>query len=183
MAETPPRAWGRLKHVDDVDRADGNTPTCVGKTSLSHRVPHSWQKHPHVRGEDNGLCHGRTSYTETPPRAWGRPQCPGLSQKDRGNTPTCVGKTERRARQGYARRKHPHVRGEDMPLLPALTRAAETPPRAWGRPSPVFPAPACPGNTPTCVGKTCRYSHCHGWPRKHPHVRGEDSARPCWGLL
>ena len=32
LAETPPRAWGRLKqHVDSLDQRR-NTPTCVGKT-------------------------------------------------------------------------------------------------------------------------------------------------------
>ena len=30
--ETPPRAWGRLPFRTRIQRFDGNTPTCVGKT-------------------------------------------------------------------------------------------------------------------------------------------------------
>ena len=50
--ETPPRAWGRLTHGSRLCHADGNTPTCVGKTVPFRDITVVHQKHPHVRGED-----------------------------------------------------------------------------------------------------------------------------------
>ena len=52
----------------------------------------------------------------------------------------------------------------------------ETPPRAWGRrrPDPRISGPR--GNTPTCVGKTIERCSSFSPGKKHPHVRGEDSA-------
>ena len=59
--ETPPRTWGRLSVLAlEVCRL-GNTPTHVGKTSLTCTYPTSAQKHPHARGEDprraDGIAH------------------------------------------------------------------------------------------------------------------------------
>ncbi len=52
---------------------------------------------------------------------------------------------------------------------------AETPPRAWGRPSALDAFTDSNGNTPTCVGKTLPAASRHTSTRKHPHVRGEDA--------
>ena len=50
--ETPPRAWGRPSSRALINSAFGNTPTCMGKTSISSKRMHLFQKHPHVHGED-----------------------------------------------------------------------------------------------------------------------------------
>ena len=50
--ETPPRAWGRLSNINSYAILNGNTPTCVGKTSFNEYCRHEVEKHPHVRGED-----------------------------------------------------------------------------------------------------------------------------------
>ena len=136
MAETPPRAWGRRKSPTHNFKISRNTPTCVGKTLLSYEKVFWRQKHPHVRGEDTLTNADLRSDLETPPRAWGRRKRLRPFAKERGNTPTCVGKTLKAYQLHGVDRKHPHVRGED---------------RLLGEQS-FFEL----GNTPTCVGKTLR---------------------------
>jgi len=96
-------------------------------------------------------------FMETPPRAWGRPRTPELDYGDWGNTPTSVGKT----------------------VNDVVNRAStiETPPRAWGRPAVSWYSRSLCRNTPTSVGKTSEkyWIRVDSW--KHPHERGEDSAR------
>ena len=108
---------------------------------------------------------------------WGSPQVRGENILCLRNTPTCVGKT---AEQGHLRRrkaKHPHVRGEDVKDGFKTSLTPETPPRAWGRHCAIMGIHSVARNTPTCVGKTPpRASWTHNM-QKHPHVRGEDSAK------
>ena len=93
--ETPPRVWGRPRHIGGYWQSLGNTPTCVGKTSchLSQTLNH--RKHPHVCGEDSTVLTSLTKLAETPPRVWGRRSCLSSTLRYFGNTPTCVGKTYR----------------------------------------------------------------------------------------
>ncbi len=96
------------------------------------------------------------------------------AEPERGNTPTCVGRTVERRQCVEPGRKHPHVRGEDRSLRRKCHRPWETPPRAWG--GPVWHCPVCAAkrNTPTCVGRTRASAQASVNARKHPHVRGED---------
>ncbi len=93
-AETPPRAWGRLTTHSIRQQKPRNTPTCVGKTSKVGKWYIVAKKHPHVRGEDNHNSPQYIPFTETPPRAWGRPWHSEVRKRTARNTPTCVGKTE-----------------------------------------------------------------------------------------
>ena len=113
-SETPPRAWGRQSHHQHPQQTRRNTPTCVGKTFSSYGSSVIKKKHPHVRGEDCRHPVGPRCGGETPPRAWGRPNGAGAVQVNRGNTPTCVGKTALITKIGNSTEKHPHVRGEDL---------------------------------------------------------------------
>ncbi len=70
------------------------------------------------------------------------------------NTPTGVGKTIMVRKQVEMRQKHPHGRGEDIAGTTTIRRAAETPPRAWGRLDFKHVSGFGKGNTPTGVGKT-----------------------------
>ena len=127
-----------------------------------------------MRGEDSLAWAGCAPDRETPPRAWGRRLHRGPKCKHPGNTPTCVGKTQKKAANIIAKGKHPHVRGEDIKQFLAGVTAIETPPRAWGRLGLPSLADFPLRNTPTCVGKTkARRAHGDTW-WKHPHVRGED---------
>jgi len=133
-AETPPRAWGRPSKKTEISNETGNTPTCMGKTTLILCSIKHAEKHPHVHGEDSPSISKPKADIETPPRAWGRLINVQLIDLLSGNTPTCMGKTWMRAR----RRR--------------LT--GETPPRAWGRPRPPERYARDARNTPTCMGKT-----------------------------
>ena len=152
--ETPPRAWGRLVKYKIANATGRNTPTCVGKTSTHNARNSGRQKHPHVRGEDTTTGEGEHGAAETPPRAWGRRRKIVSLVTSCRNTPTCVGKTAVLVAQETIERKHPHVRGEDLPFSPERLRHIETPPRAWGRPQQKSPEKVRSRNTPTCVGKT-----------------------------
>ena len=94
--ETPPRAWGRRKKSPCPCIKCRNTPTGVGKTPLPPHAGGEREKHPHGRGEDNNLFSLIAFTIETPPRAWGRPPVKGSVRKPYGNTPTGVGKTDRK---------------------------------------------------------------------------------------
>ena len=154
-SETPPRAWGRPNE------------------NYSGR-PYSRKKHKRG-GEDTGIAMLLCLGVETPPRAWGRRLLQAGGHGYRGNTPTCVGKTERCRAYRAKTRKHPHVRGEDptntsIPWIPA-----ETPPRAWGRHFSTQKSALAYRHTPPCVGKTLTALASTSSQEKHPHVRGEDS--------
>ena len=155
--ETPPRAWGRRTCCDARRKGKGNTPTCVGKTSLEGLKLKGGEKHPHVRGEDFQFQILINRSVETPPRAWGRRVLAQHAKQLTRNTPTCVGKTKLKLRSTAHSRKHPHVRGEDLLCLPPGLNRRETPPRAWGRQLDRIAAEAAARVL-----------------RKHPHVRGED---------
>ena len=175
--ETPPRAWGRQQAYLVPRKGKRNTPTCVGKTKHALAWWLKWRKHPHVRGEDADELAQSAEFSETPPRAWGRPCRRLYSAPQCGNTPTCVGKTGGRVYLRRAFQKHPHVRGEDLHLLEARCSRPETPPRAWGRQWLGAHGRHRQRNTPTCVGKTRGQPCCSARLEKHPHVRGEDTLK------
>ena len=131
--ETPPRTWGRpfsLYHGRSTGR---NTPTHVGKTCTAALQRVGTSKHPHARGEDEGVAQMKLFGLETPPRTWGRPRkAPFFSSWGR-NTPTHVGKTRRRTIALKRLEKHPHARGEDSWRSSRRPTRQETPPRTWGR--------------------------------------------------
>ena len=175
IRETPPRAWGRHTLARLYAMRNGNTPTCVGKTTALSTPRISRKKHPHVRGEDCASSSFLVKLVETPPRAWGRQPAHVAHGTGEGNTPTCVGKTTADDSERRTGRKHPHVRGEDLNLGVAGGQSIETPPRAWGRLLYVSNCALSTRNTPTCVGKTFPKISMAFTVKKHPHVRGEDS--------
>ena len=113
-AETPLRAWGRLSVPFNRFSSSGNTPTCMGKTSIIHSSKrHTW-KHPHVHGEDGTDRNEAAMRIETPPRAWGRLSWFAIQSFNGRNTPTCMGKTPFDPYTFTRLTKHPHVHGEDL---------------------------------------------------------------------
>ena len=115
--------------------------------------------------------------TETPPRAWGRPEAVKKTALSTRNTPPGVGKTIDKGHLGSLIEKHPHGRGEDSTKDAREMMSLETPPRAWGRLLKIVVTTITFRNTPTGVGKTYASQLIIGSCRKHPHGRGEDSAR------
>ncbi len=175
--ETPPRAWGRPSTPTQTDLAWRNTPTCVGKTYRLFHQQLAIEKHPHVRGEDDNPFPRVILNRETPPRAWGRPIFFARMPDPLRNTPTCVGKTAARIARVHQLGKHPHVRGEDIYKRSQRGISRETPPRAWGRHTRKKKKFDTLRNTPTCVGKTLLSGYSRTPSKKHPHVRGEDTAK------
>ena len=51
-AETPPRAWGRLKSPDLIASKIWKHPHVRGEDPYLWGLAFEWLKHPHVRGED-----------------------------------------------------------------------------------------------------------------------------------
>ena len=152
--ETPPRAWGKRSRNNGRVLSWRNTPTCVGKTLDLVPVLDEKEKHPHVRGENSRTVPPWISAGETPPRAWGKHPNACRAGIWYGNTPTCVGKTISSKGWKLRRRKHPHVRGENLSNATEPMSKPETPPRAWGKPGADASAVLIVRNTPTCVGKT-----------------------------
>ena len=114
---------------------------------------------------------------ETPPRTWGR-LLPGKCQiLFLRNTPTHVGKTNAENHGQRRAEKHPHARGEDHQTNNIVDNLWETPPRTWGRHRKILDPRWKQGNTPTHVGKTYGTTSSNEQCRKHPHARGEDTAR------
>ena len=70
------------------------------------------------------------------------------------NTPTHVGKTDKRNNRDAQVQKHPHSCGEDAKPARKVLKSMETPPRMWGRHSEVACRATNLRNTPTHVGKT-----------------------------
>ena len=75
-------------------KLDGNTPTGVGKSSMTALYGPGVKKHPHGRGEE--LCQPifNEEGKETPSRAWGRDAVIHHGKRIFGNTPTGVGKSQ-----------------------------------------------------------------------------------------
>ena len=73
-----------------------------------------------------------------------------------------------------AKKKHPHMRGEDVRVGSERPCREETPPHAWGRQRRMSMMQFIVRNTPTCVGKTTFLHRTLETGEKHPHMRGED---------
>ena len=49
---SPPRVWGKLRKANGRSEECRFTPTCVGKTCASNRLPCRREVHPHMCGEN-----------------------------------------------------------------------------------------------------------------------------------
>ncbi len=111
---SPPRVWGRRNAWYATERIVRITPTCVGKTSCPVRPRGSSGDHPHVCGEDSVMSVTFIVVGGSPPRVWGRPPRLTPVARQRGITPTCVGKTRAMQLLAGGVADHPHVCGEDV---------------------------------------------------------------------
>ena len=69
--------------------------------------------HPHVCGEELGIPFFLRSKVGTPPRVWGRVKTVNKLLPMRGDTPTCVGKSNVVLAHDPSLKGHPHVCGEE----------------------------------------------------------------------
>ena len=85
-----------------------------------------------MREEDLVDTGGEQPEVGTPPRAWGGRLFLERARTRRGNTPTCVGRTNDQYGKTPEAQEHPHVRGEDLRKAAEKVKRQGTPPRAWG---------------------------------------------------
>ena len=132
--------------------------------------------HPHAGGENGFLSIVKDKPTGSPPRGWGKRRHGARSHHRERFTPTRVGKTIFAFIFAYLPRFTPTRVGKTGSEVGDLCRILGSPPRGWGKPSPIslsaIPYPVhphaggenCPGHsilnrrtrfTPTRVGKTC----------------------------
>ena len=175
--ETPPHAWrrptfsilttwnfGKHLHMRGEDHIeldgcwphDGNTSTCVEKTSPKSE-----------------LLFG---FVETPPHAWRRPHKGICGATSHRNTSTCVEKTGAAPVAFLFHQKHLHMRGEDYRnALIAWYIVPETPPHAWRRRKRMRTGSDATTETPPHAWRRlCERSAESPALRKHLHMRGED---------
>ena len=130
---SPPRLWGKLGASAVQFRGDRFTPTLVGKTPGVFPSSMTVRVHPHACGENIPLAGQMLDGTDSPPRLWGKPNCPCRRSPWRRFTPTLVGKTyEPKASQSLSK-VHPHACGENVPRLVFRYLDHGSPPRLWGK--------------------------------------------------
>ena len=151
---SPPRAWGQRPLPVLRLASPRFTPTCVGTTV--------------------GIAWATTIYNGSPPRAWGQ-RAPGpVSRILSRFTPTCVGTTRNRVSCYTSITVHPHVRGDNMPIVAVVVGFYGSPPRAWGQRFVGAPSSAPFPVHPHVRGDNGRFRN---WPPRrsvHPHVRGDN---------
>ena len=174
--ETPPLTRGRLSGSEPASAVSGNTPAYAGKTSFFFTPMERVWKHPRLRGEDQTHHRLRLHREETPPLTRGRPRTRPTRRRHPRNTPAYAGKTRPAPLEKSDPWKHPRLRGEDRSRYSPRVRVQETPPLTRGRQGRTKTRSGRCGNTPAYAGKTDRRDTDVDGRRKHPRLRGEDSA-------
>ena len=123
------------------------------------------------------MLYSEHSSSETPPRAWRRPDRRMGDFGQSRNTSTGVEKTPGRPEDADEAEKHLHGRGEDRTGRNYHSFPLETPPRAWRRQNSSDRACRRTGNTSTGVEKTPSAFCNEAGGEKHLHGRGEDSSK------
>ena len=177
-----------------IEYAHGSPPRMWGRQCLLLLLPLRSLVHPHACGEAFCMRVREVFDHGSPPRMWGRlivlrPFCSGYRF-----TPTHVGKTYGLYPLSVSLPVHPHACGEDsiIPSLhdhstvhphacgedryfvPVASSASGSPPRMWGRRSPVNVDGLMSRFTPTHVGKTLHLNIRQRSRTVHPHACGED---------
>ena len=132
LSGSPPHAWGQFwLHRACVFRSRF-TPTCVGTIYLQKDFSYSITVHPHMRGDNNSCMIMKVFIIGSPPHAWG--QCQPVHSRF-GNqrfTPTCVGTMWGISVLNVHGTVHPHMRGDNHPVIHCSVSPFGSPPHAWG---------------------------------------------------
>ena len=175
---TSPHAWGKQDPSFIMKPVRRNIPTCVGKTFPASPCICATAEHPHMRGENSPGCAVIDNPPGTSPHAWGKRETRRAEGARGRNIPTCVGKTQSLRRKGAPRSEHPHMRGENLPVIIGVVLILGTSPHAWGKLLQREAEDVRIRNIPTCVGKTERLFNEFKWWAEHPHMRGENIQDP-----
>ena len=174
---SPPRMWGRLVGVRACHERLRFTPTYVGPVIDVHQHIYHLPVHPHVCGAGLVSLRKRLDSIGSPPRMWGRCSLRWRRRRRRRFTPTYVGPVRRRRGPTHPGSVHPHVCGAGQPSARAEPRSVRftptyvgpvtrfvkaelrlpgSPPRMWGRFTPLIPLTPRRRFTPTYVGPVSR---------------------------
>ena len=137
-----------------VERRDGITPACAGKSTQYFPACSCIWDHPRVCGEKCLIASHTFSKWGSPPRVRGKGVGAARIGCGVGITPACTGKRCGCSRRLPERRDHPRVCGEKYgPSAPGLRRWG-SPPRVQGKAVPVSPPHYNRGITPAYAGKS-----------------------------
>ena len=171
---SPPRVRGKRRARIIIDRGDGLTPACAGKTPGTTWFRRGLGAHPRVCGENPFSVDGGADDGGSPRRVRGKRGGRGGCGRWPGLTPACAGKTAMRSKLNCGTQAHPRVCGENLDGLSAAARRYGSPPRVRGKPGPVPLNPIDLRLTPACAGKTLADGSSIGEGAAHPRVCGEN---------
>ena len=130
---SPPRVRGKVK-AECKDRGlKGITPACAGKSGSRWRYRTRSGDHPRVCGEKSLRLPANTVHRGSPPRVRGKEHFSDFSERFRGITPACAGKSRGLRFLLLAYQDHPRVCGEKYGLVQWTPRTKGSPPRVRGK--------------------------------------------------
>ncbi len=131
---SPPRTWGRLRHLAESIRHDLVHPHARGEDVTAPRCEGAFfGSPPRTWGRRNQKIRCGYCWFGSPPRTWGRRIPSPRSLLSFWFTPTHVGKTGYLRSQNSGTTVHPHARGEDVYCRARNSQVLGSPPRTWGR--------------------------------------------------
>ena len=131
---SPPRVRERLILFDPLAVANGITPACAGKTTLSTVSGRGKEDHPRVCGKDAARDSNFWIRPGSPPRVRERHTSMRWALCMWGITPACAGKTLRVSSLSSSTQDHPRVCGKDYLKYLLLYVPLGSPPRVRERP-------------------------------------------------
>ena len=169
-----PRVRGKRLAEGEVAGAEGLIPACAGKTGRPSSTTSAPWAHPRVCGENSPAYSPTAGLVGSSPRVRGKraDRCAGQPRKRL--IPACAGKTRRRRGGGPGRTAHPHVCGENDPIVLPERLLQGSSPRVRGKHWDwAVPGAGC-GLIPACAGKTASDRLDHQERSAHPRVCGEN---------
>ena len=174
-AETSPHTRGELVAQRILHDCARNIPAYAGRTIGVKDSEVSYQKHPRIRGENEGFRNIRGKIKETSPHTRGELKQKNTRARPTRNIPAYAGRTRLILHVAVYAWKHPRIRGENSGAATRFGLYSETSPHTRGELSHPEPQVLIDGNIPAYAGRTWFRVRCAVATRKHPRIRGENS--------
>ena len=130
---SPPLARGKATATTAVNKSNGITPACAGKSAASGGLSDPYRDHPRLRGEKCRKAFFQGSAWGSPPLARGKVPQGIFSGLSLGITPACAGKSRLSGGRWARAGDHPRLRGEKYTPAATETQARGSPPLARGK--------------------------------------------------
>ena len=174
ILETSPHTRGEPGNVLIPLKIAGNIPAYAGRTIGVKDSEVSYQKHPRIRGENEGFRNIRGKIKETSPHTRGELKQKNTRARPTRNIPAYAGRTRLILHVAVYAWKHPRIRGENSGAATRFGLYSETSPHTRGELSHPEPQVLIDGNIPAYAGRTWFRVRCAVATRKHPRIRGEN---------